>query len=101
MRLKEWFMRESIEMIKEAIDEQPPYISKDIYLRKGDQLIGLHTYGDEFEGKFQQMEAWANSYTLDYKFEGSIFRIFGPIEEEKTAFLEEGWMVVPPPFKKD
>lgn len=87
-------------MIKEAIDEQPPYVGKDIYLQKGDTIVGLHTYGDEFEGKFQQMEAHANAYSLDYKFQGSIYRIFGPIEEEAAALKEDGWIVVPPPFKK-
>lgn len=70
-----------------------PYSSKDIYLKKDGDIIGLHAtmFVD------QQMEAWANHYTLVYKYIGSVFRIFQSIEQEAAEMKLDGWVEVPPP----
>lgn len=78
--------------------EQPDYKTKDIYLKKGEDVLGLHTYGDETaELGFQQMEAWCNAYDEKFKFLGSIYRIFGPIEEEAAELKKDGWEEIQKP----
>lgn len=71
--------------------------SKDIYLAKEGQegYVGLHSIGypDE-DGKWRYMQNWANSYDKDRKFQASIFRIFGPIEETVEDMEQEGWKQV-------
>lgn len=80
------------------MEEQPQFESKDIYLKKGDDVLGLHTYGDQTEHHgFQQMEAWCNAYDADFKFLGSIYRIFGPIEEEAAELKKDGWVEIKKP----
>ena len=102
------YMQESIRRIKEVIEmDENGYISKDIYLKRGNELIGIHTYGYPSEATFgddptvkpyfAQMEAWINAYTEDYKFIASISRVFGPIEETAEELKAEGFVVVPPP----
>lgn len=73
-----------------------PYTGKDIYLKRGDEILGLHaTMFDD-----QQMEAFCNAYDVEYKWLGSIFRIFGPIEETAQELKDQGFVVVPPPPPK-
>lgn len=81
--------------------ENENFDSKDIYLEKNGEIIGLHTYGHKSGVgtfmTFMQYEAWANLYEKkndERTFVASIYRIFGPIEEEAEALKAEGWVVV-------
>lgn len=102
MSLRRKYLLDAMRQIKEAIgmDQQPDFDSKDIYLKKGDDVVGLHTFGDNTECGFMQMEAWANAYDLKFKFLGSIYRIFGPIEDEAAEMKKDGWVEVEAPAQK-
>lgn len=95
-------IREAIKQIKEALgmSEQPPFELKDVYLKKDEDVIGLHAVGDKTETGFHQYEAWANLYDPSFKFLGSIYRIFGPIEEEADNLKKDGWVEIPAPSKE-
>jgi len=70
---------------------------KSIYLRKSGEegFVGLHSTGMTAEGDIWcNMEAYANSYGEDKKFQASIFRIFGPIEDTAEDMIKEGWEIV-------
>lgn len=73
------------------------YEGKSIYLKKDGDVLGLHAEGFMTDQGFQQIEAWCNAYTAQYKFMGSVFRLFGPIEQEAEEMKKEGWVVIPPP----
>jgi hypothetical protein len=77
--------------------EHNEYQAKDAYMqKKGDKgFIGLHAIGETDEnGVFHNMEAWANAYDENRKFVGSIFRIFGPLEEVVQDLELDGFEVV-------
>lgn len=80
------------------------YESKSIYLKKDQDILGLHAtgYTDE-HGQFQNMEAWANHYHYNeqFKYLGSVYRIFGPIEEEAAGLKADGWIEIEEPNKPD
>lgn len=83
------------------MEKQPDLESKDIYLKKDKDVIGLHTYGDATETGFMQYEAWANLYDEEFKFLGSIYRIFGPIEDEaKHLIVDQGFVKIEGPKDK-
>lgn len=69
--------------------------SKDIFLKKDDEIIGLHATGymDE-NSQFQSMEAWLNVYDLNRKFLYSAARIFGDLEIEAEALEKDGWKII-------
>lgn len=77
------------------IDDQ--YESQEVYLRKDGEkgYIGLHSTGYTEDGTWHRMESWANMYGENKKFQASIFRIFGPLEETVEDMEKEGWVVVP------
>lgn len=71
--------------------------SRDVYLGKEGEkgFVGLHSSGQTDEnGQWHSMESWANMYSETKKFEASIFRIFGPLEEVVEDMEKEGWVVV-------
>lgn len=84
--------------------------SKNIYLKKDDQIVGLHAVGhaepytftlrhldgteEEITTDFMEIEKWGNEYTPDYEIKGrGSFRVFDlTIEHTAKAFEEEGWV---------
>lgn len=75
---------------------------KSIYLKKHDDIVGVHCTGFSTDQGFEQMEAWVNAYDKEYLFLGSIYRVFGPIEQEAEALKQDGWVEVPaPPEEKE
>lgn len=84
------------------------YDSKNIYLKKDDQIIGLHSIGcdnsewtvsNPFDNTvvqmkgFQVIESWGNEYDENYKMLGrGSFRIFGDIEEYAKEMEADGWV---------
>lgn len=73
------------------------YESKSIYLKKDDDIIGLHATMAPTEDGLIQMEGWCNAYSNDFKYIGSIYRIFGPIEEEAAELKKDGWVEIEAP----
>lgn len=71
--------------------------SKAIYLKKGNEMIGLHSLGYTEPQGWLAVQSWANVYTAQYKFLGSVYRIYDPIEVEAEDLKRLGWRVVPPP----
>lgn len=80
--------------------------SKNIYLRKGSEIIGLHAIGEnnsewtvsEFDGSetlhkgFKAWESWGNEYNEDLQMIGKgSFRVFGDIDVVAEQFISEGW----------
>lgn len=84
--------------------------SKNIYLKKDDQIVGLHAIGisgpytchlhkvdgtiEVIQKDFNELEKWGNEYTPDYKIKGrGSFRVFDlSIEDTAKAFEDEGWV---------
>lgn len=84
--------------------------SKDIYLRKGDQIVGLHAVGHavpcefdnhELDGSitriktdFFEIEKWGNNYNEKLEMIGrGSFRIFDlTLEHTAKAYEEDGWV---------
>lgn len=83
------------------------YDSKNIYLKKNNQIIGLHSIGyDNSEWEvhnldgsivqmkgFQPIESWGNEYDENYQMLGrGSFRIFADIEEAVKDMETDGWV---------
>lgn len=84
--------------------------SKDIYLRKGSEIVGLHAVGNRepytftvmnLDGSeygvttdFMELDKWGNEYSEDMKMIGrGSFRVFDlTIDHTAQAFEEEGWV---------
>lgn len=101
------------------LEQEPPtlkdimegLISKDYYLQKGEEIIGLHAVGEEgpyilcdLDGKeytkhgFHAMEQWGNNYNKDFQMIGrGSFRLFGDIDEAAKEMMEDGWVQIPGP----
>lgn len=90
--------------------------SKDIYLKKDGEIIGLHAYGEKdsewtvqnLDGTretvkgFNQYEQWGNYYDENHKMVGrGSFRIFGDIEEVAEDLEKDGWISYEGPTRKD
>lgn len=82
--------------------------SKDIYLRKGTEVVGLHSIGHaipyeyvliELDGTkinkktdFMPLETWGNQYDANYNIVGrGSFRVHQFIEDEAAEFEANGW----------
>ena len=87
--------------------EAEEYDHKDIFLKNGDSIVGLHAIGfsgpytytlehidgtqETTEGNFQSIESWGNEYDSNFEFIRS-FRIgHSDTEIEAAAFIENGW----------
>lgn len=80
------------------MDKDPPdYENKSVFLKKDDDIIGIHAIGDSTEFGWQQLEAWCNAYSNDWKFLATIYRIFGPVEDEVAELKKSGWIEVQKP----
>ena len=82
--------------IKPTIGEDG-WESKDVYLQKEGEsgFVGLHATGMMGEDdKWHAIEAWVNSYSDTKKYQGSVARLFGPIEETVEEMLRDGYQVV-------
>lgn len=95
------------------------YDSKDIYLTKDGQIIGLHAIGhnEPYEFKlvhldgteeliktdFMEIEKWGNQYNSNGQMIGrGSFRIFAlTLEHAAKEFEEDGWTRVDCPFKSE
>lgn len=84
--------------------------SKNIYLRKGDEIVGLHAIGHNEEHEFNlhhidgsieriktdfmELEKWGNQYDKDFNMIGrGSFRVFSlTLEHAAKEFEEEGWI---------
>jgi len=75
----------------------PPYEAKDVYLKRGDDVLGLHAIGDSTTEGWHQYECWVNLYSPDFGFLGSIYRVFRSIDEEVAELKNEGWIEVKRP----
>jgi hypothetical protein len=87
-------------MIKDDLD------LKDIYLRKDNEIIGLHSigYADPYEytlveldgteiqkkTDFMPLETWGNRYNENYEMVGGSFRVHQFIEDEAKEFEADG-----------
>ena len=86
-----------------------PLDTKDIYLKRGTEIIGLHSIGDrvphEYDSiaidgtvthkitDFKAIESWGNEYDNEYNMLGrGSFRLFGDIEEVASELEAEGWI---------
>jgi hypothetical protein len=90
--------------------------TKDIYLKKGEEIIGLHAVGEkdstwtqvgvdgtrvEMKG-FLQHEQWGNNYDENHNMIGrGSFRIFADIEEVAKELEEDGWVSYEGPTRKE
>lgn len=92
--------------------------SKNIYLAKDGQIIGLHAIGhaepyefdvQEFDGTvtrvktdFMELEKWGNEYNDKFEMIGrGSFRIFDlTLEHTARAFEEDGWVRIKGPEEK-
>lgn len=73
------------------------WAGQEVYLKKDGSIIGLHATGHLDGKKFVRLEAWANSYSCvkgKLKFSGSIYRIFGPLEDEVKELITCGWTIL-------
>lgn len=101
------------------IGEEDGYYSgmqaRDIYLKKDNNIIGLHAIGhpdsewteEAIDGTrtqkhgFNAMEQWGNEYDENHKMLGrGSFRVFEPIEELAKKFEDDGWIVYEGPTVK-
>lgn len=89
--------------------------AKNIYLKKGEEIIGLHAIGHaepyefdlhELDGTvtrvktdFMELEKWGNEYDANFKMIGrGSFRIFDlTLEHTAKAFEEDGWVRIKGP----
>lgn len=90
--------------------------SKDIYLKKGTQIVGLHAIGhkEEYQTQvqhldgtfetvnmdFMELEKWGNRYDENLNMIGGSFRIHDlSIDDTEQAYLEDGWVRFTPEEK--
>jgi len=76
---------------------QDDFSTRSIYLRKDGEpgYIGLHSTGMYAEdGHWASLEAWANGYDENKKFQASLWRMFGQIEETAREMIAAGWVEV-------
>lgn len=87
--------------------EEFPYDSKDIYLRRGEEIIGLHAVGQDnsewdevlLDGTtvrkkgFRTDDAWGNEYDENFNVRGrGSFRVFTDIEMAAQDLEMDGWV---------
>lgn len=76
-------------------------VSRDVYLTKDGEIVGIHAIGDEHEGQFYQMEIWGNVYNEDHEMQGrGSFRVFDTLENEVKNWEADGWVRRDPPKPK-
>ena len=86
-------IEEMIVVAKQWLQPDPEPISKNIYLKKDNQAIGLHAWGYEFNGNFYSEEVWGNEYDNQGQMIGrGSFRVFNEIEAEAKEFEADGWV---------
>lgn len=88
-------------------NEKSPYDEINIFLRKDDEIVGLHCIGEkdkdyevmELDGTITQRhgflaeESWGNYYDEDYNIKGrGSFRVFEDIEILAEEFEADGWV---------
>lgn len=95
---------------------QPEFDSKDIYLTKNGEIIGLHAIGhagpyeydlvkldgttERKKDDFMQVEVWGNEYDKNHNMLGrGSFRVHQNIEEEAKGFEADGWVRCEAPKK--
>lgn len=84
--------------------------SKDIWLRKEDEIVGLHAIGypeehefnlhhldgsvERIKSDFVELEKWGNEYNQQFQMIGKgSFRVFDlTLEHAARAFEEDGWV---------
>ncbi len=81
--------------------------AKDIYMKKGTEIIGLHALGEKdvewdvinLDGTrtkvkgFKQWEHWGNEYDENHKMVGrGSFRVHDDIEKVAKLLEEDGWV---------
>lgn len=97
MSLHQDIIKDNVREIIELLESDGEYVSKDIFLEREGELVGLHEIGLNDGPNWLRMESWANAYTLQFGFIASIFRIWGPIETTAEEMQAEGWKRVSPP----
>ena len=103
-------------LVPESLRVQPGeemYESRDIYLRNGEEIIGLHEIGEDnvkwtsvdVDGTenerfgFLAHERWGNNYDQNLKMIGGSFRVLEDIEAVANGLVEDGWVVFTPEGK--
>ena len=94
-------------------EENPPppdpfegMVSRDVYLTKDGQIVGIHAIGypenEDGTGGLMQMEIWGNEYDEDHKMLGrGSFRVFDDLENEVKNWEADGWVRREAPVKKE
>jgi hypothetical protein len=89
--------------------EEQQFDSKDIYMRKGEEIIGLHAIGyagpyeydlvnldktvTRMKSDFMAIEKWGNEYDKDFNMLGrGSFRVHDDIEIVAKSLEEDGWV---------
>lgn len=95
-------------------EEQPPYDEMSVYLKKDNEIVGIHAIGEkdtswqvhELDGTitqrkgFQAMDIWGNQYNSDLKMIGKgSFRVHNDIETEVNSWKADGWVAFEPVVK--
>lgn len=78
-------------------------IGKDVYLKKGSQIVGIHAVGDfdPTTNTFYPMEVWGNEYDDEHNMLGrGSFRVFDSMENEVKNWEADGWVRYEGPKKK-
>lgn len=95
---------------------EPAMDSKDIYLTKNGEIIGLHAIGyagpyeydlvkldgttERKKDDFMQIEVWGNEYDKNHNMLGrGSFRVFQNLEAEAKDFEADGWVRCEAPKK--
>lgn len=103
-------------LVPESLRVQPGeevYESRDIYLQKDNEIVGLHAIGEnnatwtqtDLNGVttektgFLALEVWGNNYDQNLKMIGGSFRVFDDIEAVANGLVEDGWVVFTPEGK--
>lgn len=88
--------------VEEPKLEEPQFDSLDIYLKKDDQIVGLHAIGHkEPDGAFYSLEQWGNEYDDEHNMLGrGSFRVHNDIETVAKDFEADGWVRFEGPKKK-
>ena len=81
---------------------------KDVFLKKDDDIIGLHAIGidntpyqiQELDGTitdhfgFMHEQIWGNKYNRDFNMIGGSFRVHTMFDEELKSWLDDGWTII-------
>lgn len=84
---------ERMRLIEELRANEPPWETKNIYLKRDGNIIGLHEAGQTILGEFVSYESWGNEYDNEHNMLGrGSFRVHGLIEPVALEMEADGWV---------